>query len=42
MGAYSRKKKKNGKQTPQTAARPNAFPFPDPQDMYLQMEIIIC
>ena len=41
MGAYSRAKKKNGKQTPQTAARPKALPFSDPHDMYLQMEMVI-
>lgn len=28
-------KKKNGKQTKHTAAKPNAFPWPDPVDMYL-------
>ena len=36
IGAYSRAKKKNGKQTPQTAAKPKAFPLVGPQDTYLQ------
>jgi hypothetical protein len=41
MGAYSRTKKKNGKETAQMVARPKALPLSDPQDMYLQMEIVI-
>lgn len=34
-GKYIRAKKKNGKHTAVTAARPNGFPFPDPVEIYL-------
>lgn len=34
-GQYKRKKKKNGKQTKHTAAKPKGFPLPEPVEMYL-------
>lgn len=40
-GQYNRAKKKKGKQTPHTAAKPNGLPSPLPQEIYLEAKNIM-